>query len=300
MSLKINSFIKKNLQGLRSKRQEWLKKKRIKKYLATGRVPWTTGYEDFKYSEIKRILGDVDSMKAFASLKTLKHFGIGIDERIVEYPWIFSNLSAEKKILLDAGSTFNFEEIVSQKIIADKELTIFTYAPEKNNFSHQRISYQYGDLRNIPYRDNFFEEIVCQSTLEHIGMDNTIYSFKEERTSDRQEINYSYRQVVKELNRVLQIDGTLLLTFPYGEFYNYGYFQQFNREIVDDIVKILEKNGKVYSCFFKYSSDGWEFSSQENCDNSQSYNPHTGIGKGVDGAAHSRSICCLKFQKTTI
>jgi ubiquinone/menaquinone biosynthesis C-methylase UbiE len=29
----------------------------------------------------------------------------------------------------------------------------------------------YGDLRVLPFKDNYFDEIVCQSTLEHIDMD---------------------------------------------------------------------------------------------------------------------------------
>jgi ubiquinone/menaquinone biosynthesis C-methylase UbiE len=41
------------------------------------------------------------------------------------------------------------------------------------------ISYVYGDLRNTILKDQCFDEIVCISTLEHIGMDNTMLYTKD-------------------------------------------------------------------------------------------------------------------------
>jgi hypothetical protein len=109
--------------------------------------------------------------------------------------------------------------------------------------------------------------------------------------------SYEYLKVISELVRVLKSKGILLLTFPYGIFENHGFFQQFDEEMLRRITIDLGNKGDTEKYFFKYLKDGWVVCSQTDCNESKSYNPHTGIGKGTDGAAHSRSICCIKFIK---
>ena len=55
------------------------------------------------------------------------------------------------------------------------ELTIVTLAPEPVAFTSLGVSYLYGDLRQLPFRDDWFDEVACLSTLEHVGMDNAVY-----------------------------------------------------------------------------------------------------------------------------
>ncbi len=67
--------------------------------------------------------------------------------------------------------------------------------------------------------------------------------------------------------------------------------------MLDGILSMISKHGTFELDFFKYLKDGWVFSDQSSCDEALSFNPHTGKGKGTDGAAHSRAICCIHFQK---
>lgn len=264
-------------------------------YIQNGRIPWSEGYVEFKWERIQEVLHSMKILEMFSN-NTIVDFEIGIDERIVEYPWILSQLSDSKVKLLDAGSTFNFLDILQLEKIKNKELSIQTFYPESNCFFNKRISYVYEDLRNIPFKDAYFQEIVCQSTLEHIDMDNSMYGYSLQDTPITTK-SYEYLRVIHELERVLQSNGLLLLTFPYGKFENHGFFQQFDSEMVDRIIEYLNVKGTIELTFFKYFITGWACTKKEECDDAISYNPHTGIGKGIDNAAHSRAICCVKFIK---
>jgi SAM-dependent methyltransferase len=269
---------------------------RIKKYLNKGMIAWSPGYYEYKNMQISMTINNDSLVKDFNN-SIPKGFGLRLDDRIVEYPWILSNLTDKGGLLLDAGSTLNFEYIVNHPVIVRKQLSIFTFYPENNNYSYKRISYIYGDLRNMPFKDSLFDEIVCQSTLEHIDMDNSIYGYQIDNNSSQKEKSYEFVKVVKEFYKVLKSKGLLLITVPYGKYENHGFFQQFDSEMKNRIIEIIKPFGKTEEFYYKYLSDGWIKSFENECQEMKSYNPHTGEGKGNDGAAHSRAICCIKFTK---
>jgi SAM-dependent methyltransferase len=268
-------------------------------FFKNGQIPWSEGYVVHKEESIDKNISNDAILEGFITKKIPANYGYRLDERIVEYPWLFANLKKEKTIFLDAGSTFNYEYLLNNKLIENKEKYIYTFYPEEKSYNYKRISYGYGDLRNLPFKDNFFEEIVCQSTIEHIDMDNSMYGYDLKSTLDVvTNKSYEYLKVIEELLRVLKIDGQLLLTFPYGKFENHGFFQQFDDEMVRRITDEMKDLGSYELTFFKYLPDGWIFASQEECNDSESFNPHTQIGKKDDFAAHSRAICCVKFSRT--
>jgi len=275
---------------------EWTRKARIKKYLNAGSIPWSNGYHEYKEQFIKESISNSKLLDEVKINSLPKGFAKGIDDRSVEYPWIFSNLSNRSSVMLDAGSTFNFHYLLEQPVIKQKDLTIYTFYPETPNFNEKRVSYVYGDLRLLPFRNDFFDEVVCQSTLEHIDMDNSMYGYDLAHESNQNK-SYEYLKVITELVRVVKSGGILLLTFPYGKFENHGFFQQFDREMLQRMTDRLSVNAKSELTFFKYLPDGWIISNQKDCDDAVSYNPHTGLGKGTDGAAHSRCICCIRYIK---
>src|SRR2546429_85425 len=81
----------------------------IKQYFKNGRVPWSVGYGDFRWEKISQSINDAEILKQFANNRVPPEFGIGLDERVLEYPWLLSRLNVSSGRLLDAGSTFNYE-----------------------------------------------------------------------------------------------------------------------------------------------------------------------------------------------
>ena len=265
-------------------------------YKSKGSIPWSEGYNEYKWQSINAAISNTDFLNNVAKKILPQQFGQYLDERIVEYSWIFSRKLSWRGKFLDAGSTFNFESIISHKFLAHSQSYIYTYYPEQNNFSRRRISYIYGDLRYLPFRESFFDTVVCQSTLEHIDMDNSMYGYELSNNQAKGK-SYEYLTVVEELVRVTRSAGTILLTFPFGKFENHGFFQQFDSEMVDRMLSLISRKCNVSETYFKYLQTGWIFSNRQECCFAESYNPHTGIGKGNDNAAHSRAICCLEITK---
>ena len=286
------------ITAIKDRRNRMVKKRRIDKFLDSPRVPWTAGYDDYKWQKIAQYINDPAILDIFRTTKNLpENYGVGLDERIVEYPFVFSRLQNKKTVFLDAGSTFNYEEIVIHPLLVEKEINVFTYYPENWNFVNRRISYQFGDLRQMIYRDAWFDEVICISTLEHIGMDNSLYGYDEVKNTGHDTGLESYQDAVKEMVRVLKPGGQLLMTFPFGVRKQYGFFQQFDSAMLQKILGFMNTQGEAQTFFFKYLKEGWVRSNEESCRSCESYNPHTGEGKGNDGAAHSRSICATHFIK---
>ena len=87
-----------------------------KVYVIRGRKPWSRGYNLSKFDFIRNVLNDDDIMAKFRALDLLPDgYGCRYDERVVEYPWTISRLSVSEGKLLDAGSAFNFCEIIFVK-----------------------------------------------------------------------------------------------------------------------------------------------------------------------------------------
>ncbi|NNE14185.1 MAG: class I SAM-dependent methyltransferase [Saprospiraceae bacterium] len=269
----------------------------INNYIKNGSVPWSKGYGEYKNLLISKSINDYVFLRSISAKNIPKNFGMKIDERIIEYPWIFSKLNDYKEDILDAGSTFNFDYVVNHNKFKNKDLTIFTFAPETNAFPKKRVSYVYGDLRDMPFENNQFDTVVSQSTIEHIDMDNSIYGYDIEHNENEEKKSYDYIKAVKEMTRVLKSKGTLLITFPFGKFENHGFFQQFDDEMLDRILNYFDDLGDYSVDFFKYEKDGWRFAERDELQEVVSYNPHSGKGKMNDGAAHCRSVACIHFIK---
>ena len=123
------------------------------------------GYERYKIDLIKK------------KIKKIKYSSVSyIDERIVEIPWVINELKKNQGVLLDAGSTLNFDYILKE-LTHLKKIFITTLYPEKLSFNELNISYTYENLSNLSFKDNYFDTITCISTLEHIGFNNEIYNY---------------------------------------------------------------------------------------------------------------------------
>src|SRR5690606_8066719 len=111
-------------------------------------------------------------------------------------------------------SILNHPEIIGPwRAAAYGPLSIVTLEPEEHAFPSAEVRYEYADLRALPYRDDLFDTVICFSTLEHVGMDNSIYGASAHSAEDPDE---EAARALEELDRVLAPGGTLLISVPYG------------------------------------------------------------------------------------
>jgi len=263
-------------------------------YVLRGRQPWRYGYTDYKGKQIALALANPDLLSTFKNNQSLPlQYSQRLDERLVEFPWIITHLPSTAGRVLDAGSTINFDYILNQSVWQKQDITIMTLAPEDKSFWQKRISYVYGDLRNVPFRENWFDTITCISTLEHVGMNNDIYTadatFHEADTT-------SHLTVIDEFKRILKPGGKLYLTVPYGIFKLCGFQQVFNADMIQAI-KTRFGGKTVQETYFRYSADGWQMASATECDQSDYFDIHVTKQYAADYAAAARAVACLILEK---
>jgi SAM-dependent methyltransferase len=300
--MKLVHSLRQSYSQLRKWRNEQARTKQIDSFITNGRKPWSEGYLLFKEDFLRQSINDASLLERFRDNSPLpKQYGEFLDERVVEYPWFISRVSQEKGKLLDAGSILNFGYILQHPKLKKKDVTIVTLEPEANCYWQDRISYLFADLRDLPLKDDWFDEVVSLSTLEHIGMDNSIYSLNPEW---REKKTFDFLKAVSELKRVTKPGGKVYITVPYGKYTDFGWYQQFNAEMIDRMIDTFAPD-KVIETYYCYESGGWSVSDKQYCQKFEGFNIHdtkyfnSNSTKDYDPdyAACSRAIAALELWK---
>ncbi len=259
-------------------------------FLKSGAIPWSLGYHEYKWKAII----DVINADNFQEKIGTNRYGYRIDERIVEIPWLFSNLNLEKLVMLDAGSALNFKPLITNPKLASKQFFISTLAPEGDAFWQNGISYVYEDLRKTCLKDNFFDCIACISTLEHVGLDNTLLYTNDPQ---KKESDYeSYLLFIKVLHSLLKPGGKLFLSIPYGIKKNYGWFQVFDKSGIDSIIDVFHPT-TIKETVFIYDKDCWRLSNIDEAKEGICYDINTSNVKAKDYCAFARAVVCMEMEK---
>ena len=153
-----------------------VRRRRLASYLKSDRRPWRVGYYEYKEQSLSEAVRNDSLLDGFAENQSLPQgYGYRLDARIIEIPWVLSRVRKhEGGRFLDAGSALNYDFVLEAPALKDKQTTIVTLAPEGQAFWQLGVSYVFGDLRDLDFRDERFDFIACISTIEHIGMDNTM------------------------------------------------------------------------------------------------------------------------------
>jgi FkbM family methyltransferase len=246
--------------------------------------PRTLAYDATHRALVGSVLDSEEWLSRFASGERLPPgLGACFDERVVEYPWLFSRGLSGR--VLDAGSVLNHRHLVERLLPAIADLTIVTLAPEPVAFTSLGVSYLYGDLRTLPLRDDWFDEVVCLSTLEHVGMDNAVYGAAGPRAEDPRA---DAAQALRELLRVVRPGGRVHLSVPFGRREDHGWLRQLDREDVDDLLAATGAN-RHEEAVFVHTSRGWRRSTPRRAARAV-YND--GSGRAADGAVAARAVLC--------
>lgn len=281
-----------------------VRRKRLASYLKSDRRPWREGYHEYREKCLNEAVNDDSLLDTLAANRSLPNgYGYRLDARIIEIPWVLSRVRRSKGgRFLDAGSALNYDFVLASPPLQDKQSTIVTLAPEGQAFWQLGVSYVFGDLRDLDFRDERFDAVACISTIEHIGMDNTMYAEDLEiaQRSDPGEFIIA----VKELKRVLKNNGSLFISFPFGRYENHGWFQQFDSDLVDTLIAAFAPS-RYDESIFQYHPDGWQRSTRENCKACEFFDVHTSkysdpqstIEYPEDYPAGERGLACLELIK---
>jgi hypothetical protein len=261
--MNINQIAKKLLPPFVSDAIKAIKNAIAYRQYLSKRIPFSRGHYLNNTNLIIGSLKDEKMLDSFRYGELLPPgYGIGFNERCVEYPWLIAQLNEKPEIILDAGSTFNYDFLLSLPKVRLKKIHILTLAPEQKCFWQRGVSYLFHDLRDIPIRDNYYDTISCISTLEHIGCDN--------RTFTGSDSDYEYRPgdfilATRELCRVLKPEGSLFITVPFGVYSHLGVQQQFDEKMLSSILDVLARFGEVKESFYRYSDNGWNMALKSEC-----------------------------------
>jgi SAM-dependent methyltransferase len=268
-------------------------------------IPWTEAYLARRERALHDATRDPGLLAALANGTGLPDgHGVGLDERLVELPWVLANLPGGSGRVLDAGSSLNSPLMLDCPQLAHRRLHVVTLAPEERFFWRPGVSYLFEDLRALPMADATYDVVISVSTIEHVGCDNTFYvggaASPEARLDD-------FRLAVAELSRVLAPGGTLLLTGPYGAYQFHGAFQQFDRARLTQAEAAFGAAARVTESFFRTSADGWQRVADAACGDAVYVEwvaelMRTGRWPAApvlepDGAAAARAVACVKLIK---
>jgi glycosyltransferase involved in cell wall biosynthesis/SAM-dependent methyltransferase len=133
--------------------------------------------------------------------------GPGTTERTVEIPWVLTRWRGER-LVLDLGYAFASALYLSALLglgIESLHGVDWSAAPAP---AMRRVR---ADLRALPYREGSFDLVLCVSTIEHVGLNNTRYGLVGGETVDGDVA------ALREVERVLVPGGRLLITVPFGK-----------------------------------------------------------------------------------
>ena len=129
------------------------------------------------------------------------------DERAIEIPWALARYDGEGHVL-DIGYAFAEPAYLAGLVgLGAASLVGVDLATADVPGLRSVVA----DVRALPFSDSSFDLAFCISTLEHIGRDNKVYDVDAERDDAGDEA------ALRELHRVLNKDGRLLVSVPTGE-----------------------------------------------------------------------------------
>jgi SAM-dependent methyltransferase len=275
----------------------------VAQYLRGEHLPWSLPYRLYKRQFLEQTLRDPSLLERFRSAQELPPgFGRMLDERAVELPWAIARLDPGTARVLDAGSSLNHEHVLDHPVWTDKTLYLMTLAPEAVCFWQRGFSYIFGDLRDIPTRDGFYDTVMCVSTLEHIGLDNTLFTGAQ---AQAETAAGGFGAAMQEFRRVLRPGGRLLLTVPFGQ------YAALQTQVVFDSPSLraaLEAFGpaQTTATFFRYSAEGWQIADESACQGCQYVTwialptverDRLPFPRQPDGAAAARAVACVELRK---
>lgn len=166
------------------------------------------------------------------------------DERAVEIPWVLARCAGRARTL-DVGTANAVHAYVEGLRELDGELVTVDLSEPADVVA---------DVRSLPFDDAAFDRVLCVSTLEHVGLDNSVYGLDGARAES------GHEDALRELRRVLAGDGRLLLSVPTGVREDHGWHLQ---RAPLEWIELFERCGFVVfeDELYVHTEEGWRTAS---------------------------------------
>ncbi len=174
---------------------------------------------------------------------------------MIEIPWALSRYAGQQRVL-EVGCSFateNPQYIEGLRALAIPELHGIDISSVEAPFFIKRTA----DIRESGYAANFFDMILCVSTIEHVGRDNARH-YKPIAELPLREGDESPPDVLamEEMLRILKPGANLILTVPYGRFVDYGWFINYDSSAIERLLSVPGIS-VAQADYFRYTTAGW-------------------------------------------
>jgi SAM-dependent methyltransferase len=207
-----------------------------------------------------------------------KHPTVRMTERVVEIPWVLSRYRGERRVL-DIGSANAVDMYLNHlRGMSIPELHGVDLSAKKV----RGIRMTQSDVRRMPFGDSYFDLVLCVSTLEHIGQDNSGYQISAQRDQA------GGISALTEMRRVLTNEGRILVTVPFGRAQDYGWFKQYDLRTWNEALQAANLRADEL-VFYAYTPAGWESVEDPGVLRSNGYRE--------GGAPASESVLCAALKR---
>lgn len=203
---------------------------------------------------------------------------VGItSERLVEYEFVARNLVSSKKqaAILDIGSG---SSLLAKAIgeLGKGKWQVFRIDIAESNCDARM------DARMTGFRKEVFSQVICISTIEHIGIG--INSGDDDEDGDL--------KTVKEILRILKKGGSAIISVPYGKIKKLNY-RVYDRHALSRLVAVDNEEFSVAAKkeFYCYDAGKWKRCSQSTADRKMADDVHAPLH------FHSMTCACILLRK---
>ena len=172
-------------------------------------------------------------------------------ERYPEFKFVLRNLASrntDAKILDVGCSTSALSSMITKFSRNRWRIISIDIANEIGNHGFPLLQM---DARRIGFKDKTFDQVMCLSAMEHIGIED------EGAKTKNKDLNYGMEGdalAMTEIWRVLKVKGTLILTVPYGRIL---IKQQGYRVSKDSLSILTNKFSIIMKEFFGLKKGKW-------------------------------------------